>query len=115
MPPQATEAGRYRDQPPVDWRGAGSVQGSPYPPRPDAAAWQPAAGYPPAPPPGEAPPGYPGYHSAHVGYGRDGASAEADAGIAAAGSATGAAPAVTAASVPALTDAQAPAGTSGGR
>lgn len=116
MPPQACEAGRYNaNQPPVDWRGAGSVQGSPYPPRPDAAgAWPPPAGYPPAPSPGEAPPGYPGYHSGHVGYGT-GPGAEADKGVAPAGSAGGVAPAAAAANVPALADAQAPGGAGGGR
>lgn len=121
MPPPTSEAGRYRDQPPIEWRGPSA----PYPPRPGepAGSWQPPPGYPPPPcgggPPAEAPPGYPGYHGAHVGYSRDGAGGEADKGVPPTGPSAGAAPGAavpgTGSSALALADSQVPGGAGAGR
>lgn len=122
MPPRSDEAGRYRDQPPIEWRGPGAMQRSPYPPGHGeaAGAWQPPAS-PPAhwggSPPGEAP-GYPGYHGAHVGYTRDTAGGEADKGSSTAAPGAGGGGAAAGTALPALGnagDAQAQGGTGAGR
>jgi len=120
MPPRPDEAGRYRGEPPVEWRGPGGMQQSPYGPR--GAGEMPgdlwtthppsgAPGHPLGPPSssrwGGAPPGdatYPGhYQQPPPGFARDGQSGEPekpfDAGAAAppAAEATGAPPSSAAA------------------